>query len=336
MKIIDMQVSQRVSTDLILGECSIRKTKTNKDYLQLTLSDGTNTLDGKIWDYDARQGIPEAKKVYTVQGTIGEYQGRKQITVERMSLSADQSMQRFSIIYMPDVGWLWNEVMRLIDTITDQDLHFIVRGFYMEFANALMTATSAKGMHHVGCGGNLQHSYEVALYADKIASALNNELMYEQYNVNRDLCVAGALMHDVGKAWTYDQSTPAIDYNMNGRWFDHIIMGLHMLNTWAQRQPSGTISPMKLYLLQHIITSHHGEPEKGSPVYPNFMEAMIVNAADGLSASLNGVLALNRKAELEHKNVTDKNWTMGNHPMTLQSEVSGIIDTQQLKSESQV
>ena len=328
MKINEMQVNQKVSTDLILGECSIRKTKTNKDYLQLTLSDGTDTLDGKIWDYDARQGVPEAKKVYTVQGTIGEYQGRKQITIERMALSADQSVQRFSVIYMGDVEWLWNEVMRLIDTINDVELRYIVRGFYMTYVNALMAATSAKGIHHVGCGGNLQHTYEVALYTDKICSAINNELMYEQYSVNRDLAVAGALMHDVGKAWTYDQSTPAIDYNINGRLFDHILMGAHMLNTWAQTQAAGTVNPMKLYLLQHIIASHHGEPDKGSPIYPNFIEAVIVNRADGLSASLNGILALNRKAESEHKNVTDKNWTMGNHPMTLQSEINSIMTAQ--------
>lgn len=320
MKISEMAVSQRVSTDLILGECSIRKTKTNKDYLQCTLSDGTESLDGKIWDYKASQGVPEAKLVYHVVGTIGEYLGKKQITLERLQVSDNQDMSRFSVIYMSDREHLWKLVSGLINTIQDPVLFKITRGFYLTYKHSLLNATSAKGVHHVGFGGNLQHSYEVALLADKICSTLQNELMYEEYNVNRDLCIAGALLHDIGKAWIYDQSTPAIDYNEDGRWFDHIVLGIQMLTTWCAQHITAEEQPY-LRLLCHIIASHHGEPDKGSPVYPNFMEAMIVNKADGISASLNTVLQLNRKAATEGKEVTDKNWTMGNHPMTLQRNV---------------
>lgn len=325
MKISEMTVGQRISTDLILSECSIRKTKTNKDYLQCTLSDGTDTLDGKIWDYKATQGLPEAKVVYRVTGTIGEYLGRKQITLERLIVSDCQDMSRFSIIYMPDREHLWKLVMGLIDTIQDPALYKITHGFYISFRHTLMNATSAKGVHHVGFGGNLQHSYEVALLADKICSTLQNELMYEEYKVNRDLCIAGALLHDIGKAWIYDQRTPVIDYNEDGRWFDHILLGIQVLTAWCATHITTEEQPY-LRLLCHIIASHHGEPDKGSPVYPNFMEAIIVNKADGISATLNTVLQLNRKAATDGKEVTDKNWTMGNYPMTLQRNVMPEAD----------
>lgn len=320
MKISDLVVGRPTTTDLILSECSIRKTKANKDYLQCTLSDGTDTLDGKIWDYNAQQGLPETKLVYTVTGQVGEYQGKKQITISSLRISTDQSMSRFSVIYMPDREHLWKLVMGLIDTIQDTSLLKITRGFYTDNKYTLLDATSAKGVHHVGFGGNLQHSYEVALLADKICSTFNNELMYEEYNVNRDLCIAGALLHDIGKAWIYDQSTPAIDYNEDGRWFDHILVGIQMLTAWCAMNTTQADQPY-LRLLCHIIASHHGEPEKGSPVYPNFMEAIIVNRADGISASLNSTLQLNRKAERDGKDITDKNWTLGNYPMTLQKNV---------------
>jgi len=320
MKISELTVGQSVTVDLILGECSIRKTKTNKDYLQCTLSDGTDTMDGKIWDYRASLGVPEAKLVYTLSGSIGEYAGRKQITISSMTKSQNQDMSRFSVIYMADRDHLWAQVMRLIGAIEDRLLREIVLGFYVHNKAQLINATSAKGNHHVGFGGNLQHSYEVALYADGICKALNNELMYEQYNINWDLCIAGALMHDIGKAWTYDQSTPAIDYNQNGRYFDHIIYGIQQLTKWSEENCVPAQQPY-IQALCHIIASHHGEPEKGSPVYPNFMEALIVSYADGISASLNNVLQLNRKAEKEGKDITDKNWQLGNHPMTLQRNV---------------
>lgn len=320
MKISELTVGQSVTVDLILGECSIRKTKTNKDYLQCTLSDGTDTMDGKIWDYRASLGVPETKLVYTLFGSIGEYAGRKQITISSMTKSQNQDMSRFSVIYTTDREHLWKLVSGLINTIQDPMLFKITRGFYLTYKHSLINATSAKGVHHVGFGGNLQHSYEVALLADKICSTLQNELMYEEYNVNRDLCIAGALLHDVGKAWIYDQSTPVIDYNEDGRWFDHIVLGIQMLTTWCAQHITAEGQPY-LRLLCHIIASHHGEPEKGSPVYPNFMEAMIVNKADGISASLNTALQLNRKAATDGKEVTDKNWTMGNYPMTLQRNV---------------
>lgn len=324
MKIFEMAVGQLVSTDLILSECSIRKTKTNKDYLQCTLSDGTDTLDGKIWEYDANLGLPEVKKVYSVSGRIGEYAGKKQITLDKLSLSADQNVSRFAIEYMPDLEFLWNEVMRLIGTFQDEELRYIVHEFYKDNAQVLGEATSAKGVHHVGIAGNLQHSYEVALYCDRICSALNGELMYEQYHVNRDLCIAGALMHDIGKAWIYDQSTPAINYNELGRWLDHIVVGIRKLDEWCTLQADKygrTFDRRKVEALAHIIASHHGKLEFGSPVMPNFMEAVIVNIADGLSATLNSLLMLNRKADKENADVTDKCWQLGNHPLTRQNDV---------------
>lgn len=317
MKIEEMTVGQSICTDLILAEASIRKTKTNKDYLQATFSDGTESLDGKIWDYKAAQGTPAAKLIYSVQGTIGEFNGKKQLTISSMQVSKNQDMSRFAVVYMPDRERLWGLVLDLISTITDPILLNITGSFYRAHSQQLIDATSAKGNHHVGFGGNLQHSYEVALITDRICSVMANELMYEQYNINRDLAVAGALLHDIGKAWTYDQSTPAIDYNQDGRWFDHILVGCNMLTDFISRSFPAAYTPA-CRALCHIIASHHGEPEKGSPVYPNFMEAMIVSSADGISARLNATLQLNRKAEKEGRDVTDKAWTIGNYPLTLQ------------------
>lgn len=317
MKIEEMTVGQSICTDLILAEASIRKTKTNKDYLQATFSDGTESLDGKIWDYRAAQGAPKAKLVYTVQGVIGEFNGRKQLTISNMQVSQSQDMSRFSVVYVADRERLWARVLNLVDTIADPILRNITRGFYLTHQQRLIDATSAKGNHHVGFGGNLQHSCEVALIADRICHVMLHDLAYEQYNINRDLTVAGALLHDIGKAWTYDQSTPAIDYNQEGRWFDHILVGCSVLSDFVRSNFPDTYTPA-CSALCHIIASHHGAPEKGSPVYPNFMEAMIVSSADGISAQLNAVLQLNRKAEKEGHDVTDRAWAVGNYPLTPQ------------------
>ena len=97
MKICDLKVGQRVTLDLIVAGASIRQTKGKppRDFLSVDLSDGNDTLDGKIWNYDASNGVPENGKVYTATGVIGEYQGKKQITLEGFRLSLDQDVRRF-------------------------------------------------------------------------------------------------------------------------------------------------------------------------------------------------------------------------------------------------
>lgn len=334
MKIKDLIVGQKVTIDLVLGECSIRKTKGNppRDFLSATLTDGVDTLDGKIWNYNAVMGVPESGKVYTCVGQIGEYQGKKQITLEDMKMSADQDLTQFQPMYTDKYAWYFEQCLQLIDLIENQKLKAITRSVYMSYRSQLEQASSAKGVHHVGIGGNIVHSYEVASLALHIA----NTLSMHNYPVCTDLCIAGGLLHDIGKAFTYAVDGASIVFTQDGRYMDHIVLGVRMLDNillhmdaseevvptmhdvWA---PNNYYRSPEADALRHIICSHHGELEYGSPVVPVFLEAHIVNAADSLSATANTILLANKKAEDEGKPLTDRIYTLHNREYTLQKDV---------------
>lgn len=325
MKIKDMEVGKSVDVELVLAEASIRKTRTQKDYLQLTLTDGTDKMDGKVWDYNTQLGVPEAKHVYCVTGIIGEYQGKKQITISKLQLSDNQDLSRFTAIYYDEYEALFDKALNTIEGISNPVLRRIVFGFYQDNADVLKVATSARGVHHMGVGGNIVHSLEVAQLGVAVCNIIEQQYVDTDYQVNRDLVLAGAMMHDVGKAWTYDMQDPSMEYTRLGREEDHIVLGIRMLDHWLTLREPELYDSAEAYALRHIITSHHGTAEKGSPAIPNFMEAVIVDYADGLSATLNALQCANRKALAEGKPTTDKVWVMENRVMTLQKNVLPVV-----------
>ena len=317
MEITDMKVGQRVAADLVLAGASIRQTKNvpPRNFLTLDLSDGKNTLDGKIWNYDATQGVPEKGKVYTITGIIGEYQGKKQITLETFRLSDNQDLVRFLPQYTADVDKVYNAVLSLIGVIQNETLRSFCFRIYSAMEQEIKVSSSALGVHHVGVGGNLVHSYEVA----DMAVALAERARSMGYTVNLDLCIAGGLLHDIGKCQTYMYDGAAVAMTAPGQLLDHIVLGIEIIDRFAAQLAIAEAS--WLPWLKHIIVSHHGELEYGSPVFPLCIEAYLVNLADKASSTLSMIKAANDKAALEGQSMTDRIFTLHNRPHFLQNTV---------------
>lgn len=319
MKIKDMVVGQTITTDLVLGECSIRKTKGNppRDFLAATFTDGEEHLDGKIWNYNAAKGVPELNKVYTIGGTVGEYQGKKQIVLNKMMLSADQSVERFEPTYTEDAAGIYDDCYMMVEAMSPGNLKVITQSVMEQYKYELILGTGAKHVHHVGHGGLIAHTREVAVLASCIADNLCNL----GYAVNRDLVTAGALLHDIGKCRTYNITGAVIDMSIVGRTLEHIVAGIEMFD-WAVSQRCHALFASKEALaLRHIIASHHGELEYGSPTTPAFMEAYIVHYADKISADMSVLNEANCKAVNDGKDLTDKIFVLHNHEHILQKDV---------------
>lgn len=319
MKIKDLVVGQKAALPLVLAGADIRKTKGNppRDFLSLSLSDGTDQIDGKIWNYNAALGVPEVGKVYIAAGQIGEYQGKKQITLDSLPLSDDQDMAPFMPCYVEDPERFYDAALSLIEQIEDVDLRDFMRILYTEHRTEIINSSSAKGIHHCGRGGNIVHCLQVAGIACQIREYLVRVCHYEP--INRDLCIAGGLLHDIGKLLTYKVDGAVIEYTRLGKEEDHIILGIRLFDealygtSWGNRKWANA--------LRHIIASHHGELEYGAAVNPLFIEAYIVNWADGISATTDTVFAANKKALDEGKEYTDKIWTCHNREHILQKDV---------------
>ena len=322
MDLKTMKNGDHISLRMVLTKAEIRKTKTNKPYLQATFSDGTDTVSGNIWDWAA--ALPELG-VYDVSAVAGEYMGKKQLNNIVMRWSDNQDKSAFGIKYTDDVQGYVTMFNNFLSRIKNETLRNIVADVYSQVTTSFATASSAIGVHHVGAGGNLAHTCEVALLSSTIACSLQ----VLGYNVNEDLCIAGALLHDIGKIDTYKIDGPAVNMSTDGTLLDHIALGFARLqqSVVAQQHPDIT------RLLGHIILSHHGSKEFGSPVTPKFMEAYVVNYADGISAMMDTLHSYNNKAEEEQRPgiFTERIFTAGNSEHLLQRAVYAFL---QEKSET--
>lgn len=318
MKIHEMQVGQYISARLVLADASVRQTKSipPKDFLSMTFTDGTDTLDGKIWNYNAKLGAPETNKVYDVTGTIGEYAGKKQVTVAAHTISANQNMTEFSIVYCEDSEDLWNELYGLVNDIKDPRLLNITKEIYEGLKPLILESSSAKAVHHVGIGGNAMHTIEVTRIATMTAMTIQS---FNDRLLCIDLILAGALLHDIGKLFTYKVNGPVVEVTEPGHLLDHITLGILIIRSAVEKLGREYIDVGDLLI--HIIASHHGQLEYGSPVTPKFAEAYLVNMADGISASLDTLYAANDKAEREGKPMTDKLFTLSNREHLLQRTI---------------
>lgn len=320
MKIYEMLEGQKITARLVLADASLRKTKgvPPKPFLAVTLLDGVDTLGGNIWDYKD-DTVPAIGQVYDIIGIIGSFAGKKQITINSLILSADQSMIEFMCTYDADLVGLWSRVEYCIKDIKHVDLRYVTEYIYYKYKDAILLSSSAKAVHHVGIGGNLSHTLEVYDYANSIVDTLEAS----DKLISRSLVMAGALLHDIGKPFTYTITGPVVDTTEDGNMFDHIVIGLRILNeTLLELGPAYTDV---INLLSHIIASHHGQLEYGSPVTPRFAEAYIVNMADIISANLDTLYTANIKAEKEGKSMTDKLYTLSNREHILQQTIDAML-----------
>lgn len=315
--IADFKVGEQVRVRLFMKTCDVRKTNTKppRDFLSIILTDGYDDLDGKVWNYINVGNLPEPKKCYDVVGTIGEYQGKKQINITDLKLSDNQDTTAFIVTLGVPADSLWDAVANAIAVIKNDMLQDICSQVYATYKDVLLRAPSAKAVHHAGAGGNIIHTIEVF----NLVSAICDN--YEPAIINKPLAQAGALLHDIGKAYVYEIEGPSIDYTYIGHLHDHIVAGIRMLDNTMQwpEMYKETID-----LLTHIIAAHHGKMEYGSPVTPRFLEAYVVNIADGISATFDSILTANEKAPVAG-NITDKIYTSGNVPHVKQSHIHNIV-----------
>ena len=267
------------------------KRAANGPYLAVKLTDGTNDIMGKMWRYqDSRK--PGAGSVVTLEGTVGSYKGTKDLNISQLELVMEdfkqfqkQGPSRESLEdRLEDVlVWVSYESGDLIKAVYKQ----------VEERVPLWELPGAKFVHHAYVGGLMEHMIECAEYIYRI----------DDPRVNRDIAITSALLHDIGKAYTYTWNKLAIEMTDKGKLFDHIILGLE-----AIKMGSLHASHKNLDLILHCVASHHGKLEHGSPVVGKCPEAVMVHAADLISSRL---AIMNEATENCDDLWTDKVWSLG-------------------------
>ena len=286
--------NQTITSLFVVAAKQVKSKKSGELYLSMILADRSGQIQANMWDNvnEAISGF-EQDDFVKVKGVIHKYNGRWQLTVHKMRRLGESEIDYAD--YLPkttkDVEQLWQTVCNYIDSFENPWLKSLLKEFCADetLVAAYKNAPAAKTLHHAFVGGLLDHVVSLFNVCD-LASR-----NYPQ--VNRDLLLSGAFLHDIGKLHelTYQRS---IAYTTKGQLLGHMIIELEMLHDKLKLVP-GFPDELKV-LLEHLIISHHGEYEYGSPKLPMFPEALMLHYLDDLDSKMESMRAqFEREAELE-------------------------------------
>lgn len=277
----------RVMEDLfaVLRKNLAMSTK-NKPYLRLTLGDQSDTIDAFVWD-DAEECGRRFREgdIVSVAFRLRTRNDVPQMHVEALDRLSEKDLEGLRWEdFRPglDLGTrkqLWAGISEILEGVSHPPLRRLLDAFLADagFRDAFLDAAAAKGFHHAYVGGLAEHTHSVLRLARSIGDLYAGRL-------NRDLLLAGAFLHDVGKVEELSPRTG--DYTDDGRLLGHIVLGVQLLRRKAAEAEDVPASLLRQ--LEHLMLSHHGEKQWGSPVEPQTLEALTLHFLDNLDAKLAG------------------------------------------------
>ena len=279
--VCQLQKDMRYEGFLLVRSAEKRKDVKGNDYVDMNLTDRTGEINCKIWNWDSLEEVPETGSAVKVRGTVQEYNGRLQLRVEKWRKSTPEDPVDMSLLVpcaprKPED--MLKEIRETVASFTSEKLRKLTEGMLEAAGGDLNWFPAAQRMHHAERSGLLHHTSDML----RVAKA-----MLEVYPwMNRDLLLAGVIIHDLGKIdeLKSDQAGNVTDYTRDGQLLGHLVRGITNLNRVADRLG---IQGETVVLLEHMLLSHHGESEYGSPKAPMFPEAEALHWIDIMDARMN-------------------------------------------------
>ena len=275
----DIHSGATVQDIFVLAEKNRAHKRDGQPFLNLLLADKTGRIKAVVWDNVEQVSAATEGDFVQVSAVAGDYRGTLQLTVKALQ-PVDIEMVD-SADFLPVTSRDMDQMLVRLKTLTDSFacpwLKRLLTLFWedADFVQHFKRAPAAKKMHHAYIGGLLEHTLSMALLADKVAAHYNG--------VDRDLLITGVVLHDIGKLGEliYDHR---IDYSDEGRLLSHIVIGLEMLET--KIRAIDQFPAQRALLVKHLLVSHHGSREFGSPEPPKTIEAVLLNCIDEMDAHI--------------------------------------------------
>lgn len=300
--------SNRFEGFCIIKTATVKQNKNGTDYLDLILADADGEGVAKLWDYNREtQGEFNANDIVKVRGIITLFKDAEQLKIERIRKKADTDEIDMSDL-MPcspfDPEWLYDELYKLAENFENSDLRRIVVYLMDENKEKLLYFPAAVKLHHATRGGLLHHSWTIVRLAQKVVEiypALNGELIY-----------AGAILHDIGKLRELEASSLGIAgaYSAEGQLLGHINIGVTEIAKTCELL--GIDNEVEV-LLEHMLLSHHGTPEFGSPKFPMFPEAEVLSELDLMDSRLYEMFSA--LDGIQKHGFTERQWALDNRQL---------------------
>jgi 3'-5' exoribonuclease len=289
--------NQTITASFVVAAKQVKPKKSGEPYLALTLADRSGTIDAKMWD-----GVVEAMPLFEqddfikIRGLLNKYNGRFQLTIHKLRKLEEREIEYAD--YLPkttkDIDQLWAKVGEFVDSFSNPHLKALIKAFMAdpEIEKAYKQAPAAKTLHHAFIGGLLDHVVSLFTACD---------LVLRNYpHVDRDLVLTGVFLHDIGKIHELSYAR-SFTYTTDGQLLGHMIIELEMLHKKLAGLP-GFPAELKT-LVEHLIISHHGHYEFGSPKLPMFPEALLLHYMDDLDSKMESM-----RAHFERENGSENEW----------------------------
>ncbi len=291
-----IEAEARVSGCYLVKSKRLSTTRNGNPFLSLTLTDKTGEMAAKVWDgADALSTLFREGDVVEINGRAVTYQGQVQLTVSELRPLAEMPDPDIFVETSPfDIPEMMRSLRMVLNQVADIHLKALIDRFWKDrdFMDLFKKAPAAKNFHHGYLGGLLEHTLSVCKLSAQVADHFPS--------INKDLLITAAFLHDVGKTREFSQELK-IDYTDEGRLIGHLVLGVAMLD---EKLRSLKNFPDELAMrLRHLILSHHGQYNFGSPKEPKFLEAFALHLLDDLDAKING---LNRFMERDRQ---EGSWT---------------------------
>ncbi|MBU1566655.1 MAG: HD domain-containing protein [Proteobacteria bacterium] len=297
--VADLKEGERIDDLFLVKSAKLGETRAGKPYLVVTVMDRSGEISGPIWDnVEVLQNICVAAEVIRLVGMVQSYREKPQLKIDAAHKVPQEDIE-VSLFYPTsarNLEEMADELRAIIQSVANPFLKKILSHFFKkgEWWERFQEAPAAKAIHHAYLGGLLEHSLSVARAGDFLAGHYTG--------VDRSLLITGALLHDIGKLEELTMAGGLVEYTVRGRLKGHLVIGSEMV---AQAADKIREFPEELLeQLQHLILSHHGRQEFGSPTVPMTVEALILSFLDDLDAKMNITEQLRRKME-----GTELSWT---------------------------
>ena len=292
----------------MVKSAAVKTGSNGKQYLDITLGDKTGELTGKKWDvsdgeYPALVDIKE-KDIVKIKGVITEWAGQLQFRVQRIRKANENDGQQigdFVKAAPEDPQEMYDFIFDTAQNLTDRDLRELCVRLLTENKDRLLYYPAASKNHHAQLGGLLYHTKRMLMTGMRVCEVYTN--------LNRDLVLTGVILHDMEKLNEIDADIDGIasGYSFEGQMLGHLIQGVKLVDRMALEMG---MDREKAIMLEHMILSHHYEPEFGSPKKPLFPEAEVLHYLDILDARM-----FDMQAALEATEpgaFSDRVWTLDN------------------------
>lgn len=293
----------------LLVKASNKKTSSKGDaYLDMTLADKSGEINAKLWSYiPDLHGNYQPGDIVKIRGTVSQYNGADQLRIEKIrhATPGDQVNESLLVQSADYSGEeMFDELISVAEGFRDEDIKKITITLLNENKEKLLFWPAAFKLHHAIRSGLMMHVLSIVRLAQRVA---------EVYPfIDRDLLLAGAMLHDIAKTAEYEMTPSGLasGYTVKGNLVGHLAMGAIMIEQTARRLG---IESEAVMLLQHMVLSHHGEPEFGAVIRPAFIEAELLSQLDMMDARMFEMREATHSAD--RGEFTGKLWSMDNRKL---------------------